>query len=223
MNDNLLIMNIKKIKKTVVLTLFVTVITIFLNLVWIYNSTKNSIYSDTTELPYNRVGLIPGCNKYVSNGVINTYYSQRINGAYKLFIMGKIDYILVSGDNAHASYDEPREMKRSLIELGIPKNKIYSDYAGFRTLDTIVRAKEVFKLDSVTFISQNFQNQRGVYIGSFRDLDVTAFNVDKDDSKNSIKTETREIFAKMKMLIDLHIISKEPKFLGDEIIIGYIH
>lgn len=220
MSDNLTLMAKKKIKKIVILTISLSILIIVLNLSWIYISTRKNIYSSSTEIPYNYVGLIPGCNKYVANGVINNYYTQRINAAVMLYKVGKIDYILVSGDNAHASYDEPREMKKSLMEAGIPKEKIYSDYAGFRTLDTIIRAKEVFKLDRFTFISQNFHNQRGVYIGLNKNIKIDAYNAQNTDQRNGIKTEIREIFAKMKMLIDLYIIDKEPKFLGDEVIIG---
>jgi SanA protein len=188
--------------------------------IWINRSTKSKLYSDITTLPYNKVGLIPGCNQYVADGVLNTYYTQRIEAGAKLFRQGKIDYILVSGDNAHASYDEPRAMKKSLIESGVPKDRIYSDYAGFRTLDTIVRAREVFQLKEVTLISQSFQNRRGVFIGEKRDIDIVAFNVEPLGIETNYKTRIREVFAKMKMLLDLYILDKEPKFLGDEIIIG---
>lgn len=189
-------------------------------LVYIYSSTRKNIYSDVDKLPYNKVGLIPGCNKYVSTGVINRYYTERINAGAKLYSKGKIDYILVSGDNAHASYDEPRVMMKSLVEAGVPKEKIYADYAGFRTLDTIIRAKEVFQQNKVTFISQQFHNQRGVFIGKSKGIEVIGYNAGSVAFKYGFKTEIREIFAKIKMLLDLYITDKEPKFLGDKITIG---
>lgn len=211
---------LKKMKKILAGLFILFIVSLISSQIWIYKSTKQSIYNNISELPYNKVGLIPGCNKYVSNGIINYYYTQRINTGVQLYKMGKIDYILVSGDNAHASYDEPREMKKSLIEAGIPKNRIYSDYAGFRTLDTIIRAKEVFRLDQVTFISQNFHNQRGVFIGKNREIDVIAFNAGSGSIRYGLKTRVREIFAKFKMLLDLYILDKGPKFLGEEITIG---
>lgn len=212
-------MKIKYLKLLTITAIFALIL-IITSLSWIYISTKSNLYSDFEELPYNKVGLIPGCNKYIADGVLNTYYVQRINAGIKLFKNGKIDYILVSGDNAHASYDEPREMRKSLIDSGIPNDKIFSDYAGFRTLDTVIRAKEVFQLREVTFISQNFQNQRGVFIGKYRNINIIAYNAEEKNLKADFKTEIREIFAKVKMLLDLYIIKKEPKFLGDEIIIG---
>lgn len=210
---------LKKIKKILIGLCLVLLSTVIASQVWIYISTKNSIYSHSSELMHNKVGLIPGCNKYVSNGIINLYYQQRINAGVKLYKDKKIDFILVSGDNAHASYDEPTEMKKSLIEAGIPKEKIYLDYAGFRTLDTIIRAKEVFQLTEVTFISQNLQNQRGVFIGMNRGIDVTAFNAGTVSIRHGYKTVLRELFAKIKMILDLYILDKGPKFLGEVITI----
>ncbi len=189
-------------------------------ILFIDSKSKDFIYSDINNLPYNKVGLVPGCNKYIAPGVLNIYYTQRINTTYKLFKAGKIDFILLSGDNALVSYDEPTEMKKSLIELGVPKEKIFLDYAGFRTLDTIIRANKVFQLDSVTFISQSFQNQRGVFIGEHQGMNIVAFNADYDDFENEKRIIIREFFAKIKMMLDLYIINKEPKFLGDLITIG---
>lgn len=205
-----------QLSSSIIFLLMVTLLVI-INL-----STKGNIYSDINKLPYNRVGLIPGCNKYIARGVINGYYSQRIKAGINLYKSGKIDYILVSGDNAHRSYDEPREMMNSLIEGGIPKNRIYADYAGFRTLDTVVRAKEVFQQSRVTFISQDFHNQRGVFIGKSRGIDIVAYNAGTIPTRYGFKTEVREIFAKYKMLIDIYITNKEPKFLGDKIKIGEV-
>lgn len=208
-----------KIFKLLLITTSLLITLSVIGLSWIMVSTEKSQYSELDTLPYNKVGLIPGCNKYVSDGVENIYYNQRIEAGVKLYNLGKIDYILVSGDNAHASYDEPREMKKSLMEAGIPKDKIYSDYAGFRTLDTIVRAKEVFQLNELTLISQSFQNVRGVFIGKNKEINIAAYNVDGINKDTSYKIEIREIFAKIKMLLDLYIMNTEPKFLGDKITI----
>ncbi|OQY37121.1 MAG: hypothetical protein B6229_08950 [Spirochaetaceae bacterium 4572_7] len=213
-------MRLKTIRNiTILLILFLTLL-FSASFAWIYFSTKKLIYSNISDLPYNKVGLIPGCNKYVSNGNINYYFVERISSGALLYHKNKIEYILVSGDNALASYDEPREMINSLIEAGVPKSKIVADYAGFRTLDTVIRAKEVFQLDKVTFISQNFQNQRGVFIGLNKGMDIIAYDVEPISLKYGYKTEIRELFAKIKMLLDLYILDKEPKFLGDIITIG---
>lgn len=211
---------LKKIKKILIGLSLILLSTVVFSQIWIYISTKDHIYSKTDELKHNKVGLIPGCNKYVSTGILNLYYVQRIKAGEKLYKEGKIDFILVSGDNAHASYDEPTEMKKSLIEAGIPKDKIYLDYAGFRTLDTIVRAKEVFQLNEVTFISQNLQNQRGVFIGKSRGIKVTAYNAGTVSIRHGFKIVTREFFAKIKMILDLYVLDKGPKFLGEEITIS---
>jgi SanA protein len=74
----------------------------------------------------------------------NLYYSHRIDAAEKLFKSGKIEFILISGDNSREEYDEPTDMKNDLVERGVPENKIYLDYAGFRTLDSVIRANAIF-------------------------------------------------------------------------------
>ncbi|MBN2616675.1 MAG: YdcF family protein [Spirochaetales bacterium] len=213
-------MRINKIYKVLLITLLSALFLLLVSMQWIHISTKNNIFDNIKKIPYNKVGLIPGCNKYIANGVINVYYEQRIAAGVELFRNSKIDYILVSGDNAHPSYDEPREMRNSLVEAGIPNDRIISDYAGFRTLDTIIRAKEVFSLKDFTLISQSFQNRRGIFIGKFNNLNIVAYNADFNDKKFDISIETRELFAKINMLLDLYIFAKEPKFLGETIPIG---
>lgn len=203
----------------VLLFVFITA----LSTIIIYTSTAPSVYDSLEALPYNKVGLVPGCSPYTSSGQVNSYFTARINAAVELYEKGKIDYILVSGDNATVNYDEPTLMRRELIKRDIPKEKIYRDYAGFRTLDTVIRAKEVFNLNSFTFISQDFHNRRALYIAGARDLDVIAYNARNISFRYGYKTEVRELFARVKTLLDLFILDKQPRFLGNKIKIGPDH
>lgn len=110
------------------------------------------IYTDVHSAPHNRVGLLLGTNPMNRLGRPNSYFVNRINTAVKLFHAGKIDYIIASGDNHTKRYDEPTAMRDSLMAHGVPTERIVLDYAGFRTLDSVVRAKEVFGCDSLTII-----------------------------------------------------------------------
>src|SRR5699024_10129422 len=92
---------------------------------------KNLTYYSVEEIPENKVGLLLGTAQYRQGGGENLYFKYRIEAAVKLFNQNKIDFILVSGDNAHLSYNEPRDLKRALIKRGIPADKIFMDYAGF--------------------------------------------------------------------------------------------
>ena len=100
-------------------------------------STKDKVYSTTEDIPTNRVGLLLGTSKYVRGNWINLYYKYRLEATQKLYKAGKIDYVLISGDHGRKDYNEPQMFKDDLVKAGIPSEKIYLDYAGFRTLDSI--------------------------------------------------------------------------------------
>ncbi len=133
-----------------------------------------------------------------------------------MFHAGKIDYILVSGDNSRQSYDEPTDFKNALIKGGVPSHKIYLDYAGFRTLDSIVRAKKVFGLNKFTIISQEFHNQRALYLAQHHNIDAVAYNAKEVLGQSGFKVKLREYLARTKMFIDL-LIQTQPKYLGQKI------
>jgi SanA protein len=110
-------------------------------------------------------------------------------------------------------------MAAGLKERGVPTEKIFLDYAGFRTLDSIVRGREIFGQNSITVISQRFHNERAVYIGRTYGISVIGFNaVDTKYTSNQL-VRLREVFARIKAFIDVKIIKGQPKFLGEEIII----
>ena len=111
-------------------------------------------------------------------------------------------------------------MRRSLLALGVPDSVIYSDYAGFRTFDSMVRCKEVFGQDSVTVISQDWHNERALYIAQHAGLDAIAFNApDVKNKRYYVKSHTRELLAKVKVVLDV-MFGKQPKFLGEPVVIG---
>lgn len=179
-------------------------------------SASEKVYNSTDKIPYNKVGLFLGTGKILSNGRINLYYKYRIDAAVKLFKSGKVDYILVSGDNSTKDYDEPSTIKKDLINKGVPANRIYLDYAGFRTLDSVVRCKKIFGQKSITIISQQFHNERAIYIAERKDIEAVGFNAKDVNVNYGFKTRLRERFARVKMVLDL-IFGKKPKYLGDKI------
>ncbi len=181
---------------------------------------SDKVFNSTKEIPYNKVGLFLGTGKILSNGRINLYYKYRIEAAARLFKAGKVDFILVSGDNSTKDYDEPSTIKEDLIKKGIPPDRIYLDYAGFRTLDSVVRCREIFGQSSITIISQQFHNERAIYIAKSKNIDAVGFNAKDVDVHYGFKTRLRERLARVKMVLDL-IFGKKPKFLGDKIEIKY--
>ena len=191
---------------------------VFLSNFIIEQNTKTKTYSDVLKIPKNSVGLVLGTSKLLKTGKPNLYFQHRVDAAYELFTHGKIDYILVSGDNSSLSYDEPTDFKIALVKMGIPENKIFLDYAGFRTLDSVVRAKDVFGLTSVTIISQKFHNERAIYLAEKRGIEAIGYNAIGIVGRSGLKTNIREYFARVKVFIDI-LFGVKPKFLGKKIII----
>ena len=205
------------IKTAGVLLLVIALITTGINL-YVEHFTKNDIFDNMDELPHNKVALLLGTSKYLTKGTVNLYYKYRIDAAVGLFKAGKVDFILVSGDNSAMAYNEPVTIKKDLVAMGIPSGKIYLDYAGFRTLDSVVRAKEIFGQNSFTIVSQPFHNKRAVFIAKWKKINAVGYNAKDVGFRYGLKIKIREKFARVKMLIDL-ITGKNPKFLGEKIII----
>lgn len=180
-------------------------------------ASEKKTFTDANLLPESNVALVLGCSRYLSNGRENLFFKNRIAAAVKVFQSGKAEYILVSGDNHHVDYDEPTEMKNALIEKGILAERIYCDYAGFSTLDSVVRAKEVFGQDQVIVISQEFHNKRAIFIGEQRGLEVYGYNAAEVGAFTSFKTKAREELAKVKAVMDVWLLGREPKFLGEAV------
>lgn len=208
----------KVLKYGVYLILCVILLTWFANY-RVSKTTQYQLYTSVNTIPHNKVGVVLGTTKLLAGGYINYYFTYRIEATAALFKAGKIDYIVVSGDHSRNDYNEPKDMEQALIELGIPQDKIYLDYAGLRTLDSVFRMKAIFGQDNFTIISQPFHNERAIYIANHLDLNTVAFNA-KDVSRNyGFKTMLREKLARVKVLLD-NLFNKKPKYLGEPIVIG---
>ena len=159
------------------------------------------VYSKATvdAVPSARAAVVLGCSRTVRGGRGNLYYQHRIRAAADLYAAGKVRAVIVSGDNHVKSYDEPTDMKGDLVACGVPADRIVCDYAGFRTLDSVVRARKVFGLE--VFLARGF----GINASGYEAEDVSG--------RHSVKTRLREQLAKIAALIDV-VIRRQPKFLG---------
>lgn len=179
-------------------------------------STKNSVVNSTKDIRYHKVGLLLGTSKYLKAGGINPYYKNRLLAAKELIDAGKIDYIIISGDNSLMEYNEPQMMKKDLIKGGIHQEQIFLDYAGFRTFDSVIRLRAIFGQESAIVISQEFHNKRAIYIASAKGIKLTGYNADDITGYNSLRVHLREKLARFFVFIDL-AFDRQPKFLGDKI------
>lgn len=183
--------------------------------IFISSAAKGRIYSSLQKVPYKNVALLLGTAKYIRKGKINYFYKYRIDAAVALFKAKKVDAILVSGDNATRYYNEPLRMKRDLVRRGIPSAKIYLDFAGFRTLDSIQRAKEVFGLKRYTIVSQKFHLQRALFLAQKSGADAIGFAAkDFPGTKAALRMRLREYGARVKAFLDVYILHTTPKFFG---------
>lgn len=184
--------------------------------VFVEQSTKNQVFDDHDRLPFNDVGLVLGTSKYTVYGNQNPYFANRIHAAVELFNRKKIKHLLVSGDNSLKEYNEPKQMRKALIKAGIPDSCITMDFAGFRTLDSIVRSKRVFGQSKLTVISQKFHNHRALFIANQNGITAVGFNAKDLPFSLGMKTRLRECLARCKAILDV-LLNTQPKFLGEPI------
>lgn len=197
----------------------VVVFTVYVNF-RVENAAKGFVFDNVASVPRNRVALLLGTNPRNRRGGLNSYFTNRIKTAAELYHSGKVEYIIASGDNHTRLYDEPTAMRDSLLGRGVPADKIILDYAGFRTFDSVVRAKEVFGCDSLTIISQSDHDARALYIARNKGIEAVAVAAPLRAGR-FVRTRLtlREWLARDKMMLDIWF-GREPHFLGERIEIG---
>ena len=173
---------------------------------------RKAIYYDIEKIPNRPYGLVLGTSKYFANNTLNLFYYNRLLAAQRLFEAKKVDYLLLSGDNRTLQYNEPRTMLKDLKKMGVPQEFIYLDFAGFRTLDSVIRADQVFKAHSLTIISQKFHCERALFIAKFHNIDAICFVADYPQVYSFVRV--REFFARLQAVWDL-MVEREPYFLGE--------
>ncbi len=208
---------ISRALRNIIITAIMIVVAVTAGINYVVNSsTQKQVYDDIATMPKNKVGLLLGTSKYQDKGrnIINQYYQNRIDAAVALYMAGKIDYIIVSGDSNTIYYNEPVLMKNDLMARGVPAKKIFMDNAGFRTLDSILRCRDIFGQDHFTIISQAFHDQRALYIANHKQVTAIAY-VAKDGDMWWF-SYFREKFARVKMMLDL-IQNTQARYYGEKI------
>ena len=178
----------------------------------IIKSSDPFLFDQVEDVPESRYALVLGANKESRSGGTNPYFKFRMEAAARLYHSGKVDQLLVSGDNHVKDYDEPTDMANYLVDLGVPRDSIILDYAGFRTLDSVIRAKKVFNCQSLIIVSQKFHNQRAVYAAINQGINAVGYNASDVQNKSNF-THYREIISKTVMIFDLFVFKTQPKFL----------
>ncbi len=174
----------------------------------VFGNASGRTYEEVDSIPHNRYGLLLATSPITPGGAHNFYFDNRIMAADDLYKAGKIDYIIASGGDYTKEHengcDEPVAILDSLVVRGIPADRIILDYEGMRTLNSIVKAKKIYGLDSVTMISQKYHNERAIYLADHYNLHAVGYNAEPSPiRRNRIKNTLREYLARVKMFIDL--------------------
>ena len=171
------------------------------------------VYSDVEAVPAREYGLVPGTSRLVHGKHLNPYFFNRIRAAVELYRAGNIRKIIVSGDNCRADYNETGDMARELIAEGVAPEDVLSDYAGFRTLDSVVRARNLFDATEITVISQRFHCERAIYLAAQNGVDAVGFEADEAAPQAiRIKLAVREAFARVLAVLDAEVLHTKPHF-----------
>lgn len=207
---------LRRLSRFVVLVMaaFAAVV-IYANVTAVWAS-RGRIFTDASQVPHTRVGLVFGTTDRVS-GRENLYFRYRIEAAARVWKAGKLETLIVSGDNRSRYYNEPEKMKQALIGRGIPEDRIVCDFAGLRTLDSVVRAKEIFGADSILFISQRFQNERAIYLAKANGIEAYGFEARDVHTQGGLKTKLREVGARVKMWLDVNFLNTRPRHMGEKV------
>lgn len=179
-------------------------------------TSEGFVTNNIEQLPATKVGLLLGTSASLKNGNQNPFFRYRIEAVMNLYKEGKIEKILISGDNGTKAYNEPEDMKMELMRRGVPEAHIVLDYAGFDTYDSVVRADKIFGQKQFIVVSQAFHNERAVYIAREKGYNVYGYNAKDVSAKRSLLTHTREYFARVKAFIEVSI-NVDPYFLGDPV------
>jgi SanA protein len=214
--------NIKRRLQKMLWTFILSIISVLIITIWsnhtIKEASKNYITDNINDVETNKVGLLLGTSKLLKGGYKNEYFFNRIDATVELYKKGKIHNVLISGDHGTQNYNEPLDMKKELIKNGIPDSVIYLDYAGFRTLDAVVRANAIFGQSSFLIISQKFHNERAIFLAQKNGLNAYGYNAKDVSYGYGLSTNIREYFARVKVFLDL-LFGIKPKFLGEKIVI----
>lgn len=173
--------------------------------------------SSVAELPQEYACLVLGTSKLLSSGSKNLFYEYRMDAALAAYSSGKCTRIVVSGDNRHNNYNEPDQMKDSLVAMGIPSSAIFCDYAGGRTLDSVIRFREIFGQSSGIVVSQQFHNERAIFIARHHGINLMGFNAREVDAYNAFRTKLREIFSRLLAVLDVVVFHSGPRHLGEKV------
>jgi SanA protein len=181
---------------------------------WVHLRASGRVIAAAQKLPRNDVCLVLGTSALASDGRShNAHFDHRIAAAAELYSAGRVRQLLLSGNGAPGD-EEPKAMQAALLALGVPAQAMFLDQAGFRTLDSVVRAREVFGVRKLTIVTDRFHCYRAIFLARAFGLDAVAFPSAEVEVRRSLKTRVRECLADVKACLDVYAIGARPRLLG---------
>ena len=162
-----------------------------------------------------RVAIVFGASVY-STGELSPTLEERVEKAIELYRTNRVDRILVSGDNRHPSYNEPRAMQEYLVTHAVAPKDVIVDYAGRSTYDTCRRAKEIFGLERAVLVTQRYHLSRALYLANELGLDAHGVVTDGEKVRPFGYASVRELGAEVKAFLNLHILPPDT-VLGEKL------
>lgn len=211
---------LKRLTRVGLVIVFVVLLVLVGTNLWVVTSTSNQVLTDFNLLPDKGVALVLGTSHRMVDGSPNPFFHNRMATAAELYKEGKIARFIVSGDNRTKYYNEPAEMQKALIKLGVPSDAITLDYAGLRTLDSIVRCKEIFGQAKIIIITQPFHSYRALFISHFYNMNAVALVAREPAQEAAPRVYLREYLARTKAILDLYVLGTTPRHLGEKEPIG---
>ncbi len=175
---------------------------------YLHFSSSGRVYSQIARVPHCHVAVVLGA-KVRPNGTLSTLLEDRVDAGIKLYRAGKVEKLLMSGDNRFIRYNEPMRMRDYAIEHGVPPEDVAMDFAGRRTYDSMYRAKHIFGQDRFIIVSQGFHVDRAVFL--CRHIGVRGYGLDADKPHHwSLKANVRELGASLGALVDVYLRNPRP-------------
>ena len=175
--------------------------------IWVITSTRSCVFYEINSMPFHTDGLVLATGKLIEKGRINQHFVRRVDAAAVLYHAGKVRRLILSGDKRH---DEPMELKRALLERGVPESAMVLDNYGLRTLDSVVRARDVFKCEKLTIISERFHDFRALFLCRYYGIDAVAYAPKALPFRWMLRSTLRESLARVKAVLDLYILNTKP-------------
>jgi SanA protein len=164
---------------------------------WVSYLAHDYVVNDLKDVQHCKAALILGTSPLARSGKPNIYFVYRMNAAATLFLNGKADYLIVSGARSSANYDEPSAMRAALVARGVPADRIYRDEGGDHTLESVMRAKNVYGLEDAIIVSQRFHIERAIYLARAHGLSFTGFAAQDVTFPSGLLMAAREVISRL--------------------------